>query len=252
MQELLEDLGLNRTESTVLLSLLESGASSAALVAKRTDLKRTTVYSALAELERLALVHRLKRESRTLFVSLDANELSLALESQAKEALRNSLQTIELLKPRLEQFPTQARHTVGGYQVTYTRTLKGALTILEQSLKYDYCGIFNPEMALEGEFGKVGRSALKANKKTKPKIRDIAIEGPKVDNWRTFAIGNPNHQIRTIKGDRALYTDLLLTQGTVNLFNYNLDEPMVIQIQHPDYYRFMMMIFDELWNGAQL
>ncbi|MCI5066372.1 hypothetical protein MRY87_11670 [bacterium] len=133
MEELLEELGLNRSESTVLLSLLDSGASSAALLARRTTLKRTTVYSALSELERLAIVRRIKRENRTVFQALNPEELTELLRTQAKEEFQSRLSTIELLEPRLERFPLRNRHTVGGYEVTYTRTLKGALNVLDQA-----------------------------------------------------------------------------------------------------------------------
>jgi len=94
----------------------------------------------------------------------------------------------------------------------------------------------------------IGEKALRANAKHKPKIHDVAIESKEAYVWQEWAGFNPNHELRMMEGDTGLFTDILLTEGVVNMFNYNLDQPMVIQIKHPDYYRYMRMIFDHVWS----
>ena len=53
---LLAECGLNETEQVILLCLLQEGRSRASEIAKRTDMKRPTVYSALGNLLDIGLV----------------------------------------------------------------------------------------------------------------------------------------------------------------------------------------------------
>ncbi len=73
--ELLEQQGLSEKESLVYLTALELGSAPASTIARRTWIKRVTVYSVLKDLERKQIASSLEKKWVTYFQVIDPTKL---------------------------------------------------------------------------------------------------------------------------------------------------------------------------------
>lgn len=247
-EQLLESCGLNKTERSILLFLLKRGKSTAGLISKRTNIKRTTVYSALANLETMGLVGRNSEGNATLFTAIEADTIPNIFINRAKHQLEKVTQASLLLETCLKQFDTSHNHKIAGYEISTFESEDAVFNYIEGVLvKGNYRGIFNPQTAFIDRGKDVALKCLEATAVTQPPIKEIAIKG-KLCKWWKARIDNPNHIVKEISGNQNLVTDILLFDQKILLTNYSKSCTMGILIKHDDYYEFMTAIFDTFWE----
>jgi sugar-specific transcriptional regulator TrmB len=251
-RQLLATCGLNETEQEIVLCLLQYGRCGAATIAKRTGIKRPTVYSALSALEMTGLIARHVVKGSTQFSTINPKAIPGVFVAKAKNEFQRVSQAALKLENELEQYKAEARHRFGKYEISTLESAEAMYAHLESLLvKGGYRGIFDPQAAFKGRGREVGENCLRETAKTKPLIREIAVAGP-MCNWWKRSIKNPNHLVREMKADEMLLTDMLLYGDTVVLTNYDPGYEMAIVIKHKDYSALMVSIFDALWNSLKM
>lgn len=131
--ELLENLGLTKTEIKVYLCLLELNSASAAELADKTSLYRKNVYDALERLIKKGLVSFAKVETKKIFTGTDPHKLLEFVDIRKKE--------IESIIPELRKiYRSQPPHD----EVTVYKGKEGLKTIFEDivnsKVNYDKFG----------------------------------------------------------------------------------------------------------------
>jgi sugar-specific transcriptional regulator TrmB len=99
---LFNKLGLNASETRILLHLYEHGKARAATIARKTDLKRTTVYSILDELKSKGLVSIEQGKGAVFFVASHPSALVGVIGEQKRklqEAESAAVELVEFLEP---------------------------------------------------------------------------------------------------------------------------------------------------------
>lgn len=250
-ENLLIRCGLNTTEAQVLLYMLESGDIGGGILAKRTNIKRTTVYTALSRLESLGIVGRRRSASGTLYSIIAPQKLPALLKNLARSRFEEIETATSMLAESLEEFPRRKKHNLAGFRITTVESVRGVYQVLERALlQGGYCGLFNPQTALVGPLKKVAVEFLKQSAIEKPKIREIVIAGP-LAKWWKMQIINTNHAVKEIGGSdvpEEIVTDILLFDKTVVLNNYTANNERSVLIHDTDYFNFMMLMFDQLWK----
>ena len=244
--------GLTPTEYEVFHHLLTRGPRSAGVIARAIGLKRSTVYSALQMLENQQLVKRTSSKGVAEFVPIHPDEIAPILFNQARANFEKMLASIELIKPRLEQYkPHQTIH-VGKLEINHIDHSKDYYLLIEKYvLKHDFCAMWNPQASILDDVkrGKV-KAFLELTGKTKNRIQEILARGP-VTEWYCQNITNPNHEVRFLDPNEAGLADVMVV-GDVTIMSLNSPgDESALELIHPDYATFMRWFFSSLWSRLQ-
>lgn len=124
----LQKLGLTEKQARVYVSLIELGKGTAYEIAKRSHVKRPTVYIVLDELRLRGLVHKIPHPKKQLFIAKEPDEL-FALE---EERVRNAR---KILPELLAKASSTAHKRVHTYFFEGQRGMKQALEYGRDSLR---------------------------------------------------------------------------------------------------------------------
>ena len=244
----LSQFGLTANEQTILLHLFVQGTASALEIAAATRIKRPTVYLALDSLIEAGLVTRRLHGRRAVFESLPGDLVISTLVERARAKLRVQEQCAQELTQLLAGLtPKQSGH-VGGLLVESLATERGLYREMYHNLlRGNYCGIFNPQLAVNEKSKNLLIDFMQKTASSKPHIREIAVAGTKCDWYRT-QVKNPNHKIKLLPSDTDYVTDLILTEGYVVLLDYSPASRAAVKIKQANLFRSFSAIFDDLWG----
>ncbi len=245
---LLERCGIPTTEGTVLADLMTTGPTSGGVLARRLEIKRSTVYSSLTNLEQRGLVHRDQSTKIVTYVPADPGLIVESLRREAEQRAAHVALAATLLSEELPKIQRRSHLQVGNLRIRTAESGKGALVMLSDVLcSGDFRSFWDPESATSGAVGAIVLKFLEQTARTKPRIRDIAVSGPRLD-WYRRRIRNPNHEIKEVPREAALQTDVILARDSVFLTNYAEGSQMAVEITQPQYYQTMCALFELLWE----
>jgi sugar-specific transcriptional regulator TrmB len=104
INQILEKLGFSPNETKVYLAGLESGISSAQLIAQKSGVKRTTAYSVLSYLVNRGVVAKTKIKGKTRFVAEPPQRL-LTLINELEHGIKEALPQLEAIYNKQETKP---------------------------------------------------------------------------------------------------------------------------------------------------
>lgn len=126
LEHILESLGFTDKKAKIYLAILELGEATVLDVAKRTGIKRTTIYNIIPELISEGAIKTTTRRKRRIFYIEDPGSLKLSIDEKIKR-LENSLpefkalQNILPLKPKITYY-----EDFGGIRDLYQDTLNSS------------------------------------------------------------------------------------------------------------------------------
>lgn len=136
----LEQVNFTPKETSTYLALLKIGTAKAGVLAKKTELNRTTVYDVLEGLLRKGVISKYRKGSQTYFSALEPDRLLSYLEREKEETVANmekrrkrlsdllpqliSLQDISSTRPKVQFFEGEK-----GMREAYEDTLNSRETI---------------------------------------------------------------------------------------------------------------------------
>jgi sugar-specific transcriptional regulator TrmB len=247
MKELLLRAGLNETESEILAFLLETGPARGSSIARRTGIKRTTVYSSLSSLERLGLIASKKTESASVFQATASQQIPEMLKLRAQSEFSEVALACKLLETDLKKIRNEPLKLSGGLEVTTLKGLDAVYAWLVDSFSsYGYDSIFNPQKAFAGPIKQAAKDYLLAIGERSMPVREIVVKGPMASWWKK-QINNPKHLLKEVSLPLDLATDINLCNGTVCMVNYERQSETAILIKHPQYYASMQAFFEAMW-----
>jgi predicted transcriptional regulator len=246
----LQDLGLSDDESEVYLTLLHAPTSPLAL-SQSTGIKRTKIYSLLADLEKRSLICRIANEEGSLFGVTDPMDLSISL-SKMEAQLKERQATFQQLLPTLNAL--RGVHPLEGFTVRTYEGEEGFKQMLWHELKAK-----GEQLSLGG--GDV--EELVSNKTWAERYRERVVEA----GYRIREIINseidlptPIHnsdylQLYNCRGISAhilpLENQAVIYNDNVDIFNWRGDKKVGVEIVDKAYANTMRAMFDYFWRLTQ-
>jgi sugar-specific transcriptional regulator TrmB len=102
LERILFEIGLGENESKIYLTALSQGPTTAAVLAKQSGVKRTTVYSTIDTLQEKGLMHEESRGFKRMFVAEHPDKLDSVVESR-RRTLKSVLPELTSLYFRTEE-----------------------------------------------------------------------------------------------------------------------------------------------------
>ena len=247
IRELLSQCGLNPTEQTIILQLLENRRSGAGAIARKTGIKRPTVYSALSNLETQGLVTKQRFRGTVLFSPVSPRTIPIVLKNRAREKFKKIEGASKQLELQLPLLSREVQHSHAGYEISVQDSIDAVYALLENAITSgDYRGVFNPQLAFAGKGKALIERFLERDAIECRSIQEIVVAGPMAD-WYRGAIKNPRHEVKVIEGNVEKPMDCILLHNASVVIDYAHPTAKGIVIRHEGYQSFMSTYFDTLW-----
>lgn len=130
LQHLLEDIGLSHYESTIYLQLLEAGEQPASVIARRTNIPRSTARGTLDKLTERGVARKLYKRNTQYYRCEDPSALLRHLQDRLSDDHRST----ERIEATLPQLRALLRRDSVIPKVTYFEGPKGVIEAFNHSL----------------------------------------------------------------------------------------------------------------------
>jgi sugar-specific transcriptional regulator TrmB len=239
LEKELQNAGLSERESRVYLTCLEMGEASVAKLAKKTQIKRTTVYLLIESLQEKGLIGLIKKGNKTLYVSEDPRKIAEKME-QKKSAIEKILPELLALtnftntKPRIKYFE-EKRAVEEIYLDTLFYPDQEILSWFPATLVQENKDFFNDYY-------------IKKRLEKKIWVRAIA---PKTADMQEYF----QKDIQELRQTRLISQNIfnievgIILYGKSKLGIVSYDENMGLIIESPKIYRSLKNIFELAWNS---
>lgn len=219
--EVLHNIGLTENESKVYFASLSLGPSTVLAIARRAEVKRTTVYSVIESLKMKGLMAEELMGLKTIFVASSPDKLDTVLAEQ-KEILSKNLPDLMTLFS-LQESEATLRYYEGLEAVK--EVYEGLLR--DVKLRDFYCVVADMARWFELDpayFAKFVERRAKLN----IDIRLLFTNSPKARESKQFE-RNWNQKVKILPEGTQLTTSLIVTPQKVVIHQYNPISAIVIQ-----------------------
>ncbi|HAI74076.1 MAG TPA: hypothetical protein DCS28_03935 [Candidatus Moranbacteria bacterium] len=240
-QELMDNMNFSEKEASIYLTLLEAGEVTATDLAKRCNLKRTTLYNMLPEMQRRGFIKVTKNKGRKFYFIDDVRNLEQSLEEKT-EAVRQMIPELEKfhnisrVKPRIILYEgVIGMKRFYGDIITSVSSGDSILTYIGLQNFYD----FVPKEILEKYVGE------RIRKRVVNKI--IAHESDVARDWMNSA-KNELREIKILKEQKEIFSgDFKIFANKVAFLSYDEDFFGVI-VESKGIHNMMKGLFYAVWN----
>ncbi|MEK7212484.1 MAG: helix-turn-helix domain-containing protein, partial [Patescibacteria group bacterium] len=216
----LEGLGLKPSEATTYLALLQLGPSPVLAIARRTGLKRPTVYLILDELMKHGFVARVPQEKKKLFLALPPERLKEDLERRAETLLQALPQLAALYKTQTAKPAIQLFESTEGIIQAY-REITG-------SSAKEILSFFSIE-SVPPEFQIAYKLFTDAFKKRGIKGREIIYTADRNHSYIKGVKNLPGYEVRFTTAANKFFTDSIVAGNKIALFSFQKRFALVIE-----------------------
>lgn len=238
------------SELQVLTVLAEGGTMLASSIARKSGLKRPTVYAILHKLKAEGLLITLTKKELRYFKLLDLSLMKEALQLEAKSKYRSSLHSIESFVALLKDKQKEEHQLFSGFEVsTVDKAETVYMEVTDAFTRSEWIkAIFNPQLVMtDADSRKVVTSFLEVSAEKGTRIQEIAMEGP-VTDWYEKQIQNPHHELKRVNSASPILTDFIVSEQALYLLRYDNSEGAGLKIQRGDLVTTFSSIFDLLWE----
>lgn len=251
MKDELQSCGLGDREQEILIYLLTNGPHTAGELARKLQLKRSTVYSAL---ENLLAIRLLQKSAGKVcqFTAIPSKDIPAVLLARAQKDFEKVRVAAEMLVAPLEALADRNRMAIPGFTVDLVESSRGYGEFLRTHLgRPDCCAIWDPQIGIHNEKIKaLTKEALALSAKAQNSVREIVVGGP-MASWYRRAITNPLHQLHIVKSGAGMMADLVIVGRDTTAFSLNNpDREAVLVVQNRDLCAFMRGMFEYVWEAT--
>jgi sugar-specific transcriptional regulator TrmB len=236
--DLLSTIGLSKQETAVYLAALELGEATVQDLARKSGVKRTSIYNFIEDLKNKQILFETKNKKRSVF--------SAASPAQLLEFGRVRLKMLEHVLPELTAINNRARNKprvtfyedATGIQDVYSDMLEQRKPIMSWSdqkhmwpvLGRAYCEYFPPERAKRGI-----------------PLKMIATSSP--EN-RAFSRRDKSllRETKFLPRDSDLKTEINVYGDKIILASFRSSPPFAVHIEDADIASTLRTIWEELWR----
>lgn len=175
--EALKNLGLSEKEAKVYVALLQTGRTSAYVVALRSDLKKPTAYVILDELVEKGLVLKIPRAKKKMYEAKSPEEVFALAEER-----------FNIAKTVLPELKSITKKQKGKAQTLYFEGLSG----VDQALRYrmkemknkEFIGFYAAAVGTDGKLMSIINKYLEDISRNKTTLRGIVPDHPLLKEFR--------------------------------------------------------------------
>lgn len=241
-KKILENIGFSEKKAKIYLAILELGYASVIDIAKKTDIKRTTVYNILPELVSDGYVKKTSKNKKGLFFIEDPDLLKNNLEDKL-DAISKALPEIKSLQ---NIFPFKPKITFyegfSGIREIYNDTLN---SLNGGDIILSFTGITNFERLMSHD---ISREYIESRVKKKIRARIIATRSSVMERWKE----NAPKELREIKiVDDSKYKfdgDIEIYGNKVALISYK-ENFIGVVIESKEINQMQRLAFEIMWNS---
>ena len=231
--------GLNMNQAKTYLALLELGQTGVIPLARKTGIKRTTLYDLLEELEKKQLVARTQKDAKRLFLALDPSNLEKTLEEKREK--------LEKLMPALKALV----NTTGTKPVIrYYEGLEGIKEVYRDTLSYNgELLAFVSENILDKLGQEFADEYKEKRKKANIQVRILVPQKPELQK----ELATAKEDLRTyrfVSAEKYPFTmELNIYGNKIALMSFQ--EELGIIIESNEIAQNLRYLFELAWNGAR-
>ena len=247
MEKILEEIGFSKKESQVYLASLELGKDTAFNIANKAELKRPTVYLILDDLIKRGLISVEKTPRVTYYIASHPKRILTNLKNKQQKLEDNLINLESLYKQKAERPKITTFSGVSSVEKLYDQIsdyarLKGKEVLAFGTLQY-----------LETVHKSQYDYWLKSVRSKKCHVREILNKDKYnqkyIDTIKKF--GNPNHKIKKIPEDMAVFeNDNLIFGNKVAIFS-SYEDFFVIVIESEKISNTFRALFEIAWTQAK-
>lgn len=238
IESLLENTGLTHKESKAYVAALELGETTIERLAKKSGIKRTTLYDVVDNLKGRGLISTLRRKKRTYYYAEDPRAISGQLKEK-QETFESILPELLSIANFIEKKP----------RIRYFEGLEGLKEVYKETLKFP-----NQEMLAwisEEAFTNFDEPWIRKHyipKRIAQKIWVRAIV-PDTSVMRTFkaADGASLRQTRLVSGEKFPFAIELSLYGKNHIAIMAFEEKIGMLIESQKIYTTLRSIFEMNW-----
>ena len=237
----LQDAGLNENEAKIYLASLELGQTSVSRIARKSGIKRTTVYLSLENLMEKGLVSAIKKDGKTHYYGEDPRNLERIME-QRKQKISDLVPQLLAFTKLIDKKP----------EIRYFEGTEGIKDVLEDSLMYskgEICMMFAESYV--ADFDKDYFPQYYVPERTRRKISARTIV-PDNEEMRILAGGNE----KGLRNMRFLPNNLFNINIEIMLYGDNkmniisFEEKFALIIESPAIHKSFKSIFETMWASG--
>jgi len=223
----------------------------ASTIARKSGIKRPTVYAALNKLKSQGLVITLVQSEASYFKLVDPDVIKDLLSLTAKAEYNSRLHSIESLTEEIRINQSSQHEFMSGFEIatidkseSVYQELAAAFTSNKRVRTF-----FNPQTVIKDSYSKgVILDFLKVAHENGAQIQEIAVDGSMAD-WYEKQFTNPKHELKRISSNQQVMTDCIIGEEAIYFLRYDDSEGAGIRIQRGDLVTTMQTMFDLLWNS---
>ncbi|MEZ4754410.1 MAG: helix-turn-helix domain-containing protein [Bdellovibrionota bacterium] len=247
LESLLQDCELSPLEAQIMSSLFNGYTTTAGVIAKRTKIKRPTVYHVLNNLIERGLVTRSYQNNTAMFSAIEPELFVDILEARAKQKYEETSQVLQQAADVIKL--KNKASSIAGLSIS---TLESADAVsrklLETLLQGSFYSIFNPQVTLRTtELRKVVKDFLKKTNEQETSIKELLVFGEDA-KWYKSHIKNSNHQVRFLPENLKVSSDMIITSESVLLSSYTPKHEAAITISQDEFVTSMQALFEHFWS----
>ena len=239
LEQTLINIGLNENEAKVYLASISLGPTTILKIAKKSDLKRTTVYSVVEELKRKGLMRIDLNGLKQLYSPEDPKKLDLILKERERK-----------FSDILPEFEALYKYKDSGSNIRYYEgfeAIKGIYNMLVDDIKKgeDYLVISDQEKGYKQDpefFQDFMERRAKKPINIRMLLRDSAITREHKKFSKNYALN-----IKILNRESKLNTDIVITPQHL-LIQQMTDEVVALVIDNPPIIETHKELFELLWK----
>ena len=247
IQEALQALGINEKESAVYVALLQLGRASAYSISEKSGLKKPTTYVVLDELIKKALVYKIPRERKQLYMARSPEQVFAMTEERLK-----------LAKEKLPELLAFSRDEQKKVNVMYFEGVNGIKHMLEYKIKEmegkELVGFYatdeNFDQDTKNEFDEYFKKEWNEKMlKNKISMRIVAPDGPTMKPYRDVD-KKYGRMVKIVP--KELYssdTAIDVIGDIVRIQDYKNTQGVLLE--NPGIAKTMREIFEMVWAGVK-
>lgn len=235
----LQYLGLSEKEARVYLVLIELGTTTAPMIAKKSGVKRPTVYVLLDELRKQDLVTVIPKRSKTLYVANSPKILTDARREQNEEIAEMMPEILAVYNNR-ESKP----------RVRFFEGEKEVLNLYHKEIFQE------KEILFVSSIGLIPKSILESITRHMVRVKggELSIREIHEDTPASRALYKKyrcsHYVVKTAPNNFRLPTDNAIFGNKVALFSYkDVSNPIAVVIESEDVAETYRSLFELAWRG---
>ena len=240
LRSAIEKIGFRDNEAAVLIALFELGSATAAQVAKRAELNRSTAYVTLGNLVRRGYVTELPRQKVKQYVAADPSKL-----------LNVGREHLENFKFLLPVFKAMYNGAQGKPRIEFFEGRDAIQTVWQEFGRAGEARYISSYAQLRAIFGnKIDKwieSALTG--KTKTKTRQITTDEPEGRAFAKRVIPSKSWDVRLLPKGAKVDVDVAVVDDTLALTSF--DPLFIVVIHSVSLAKSVGLMFDLAWHQCQ-